>query len=210
MDQVTNLESNLSKVLLPHNSPLQLFHRKEDLESHIDNLKVFFFIKCSVGTFSDPITQPTTMYYCSELAIELLISNIFFSDQVCLLFNNYLSSWAYYFFAVLLVQENQYLWSEKGVFDRSSMFDFLPPYYCFLRLLVVGLHLRLLRIVIPIKAAAGKKKACRWWWGMRLTSQGTSSLWGRLSFFSGCPLNHLFKLQGRLCSPERYYFTLSM
>ena len=43
MNEVKTFESGLKKATLPLESPEKLIHRKEDLESYIENLKVRYY-----------------------------------------------------------------------------------------------------------------------------------------------------------------------
>ena len=54
MDHVQKLETNLQKSKLPDEHEEQIFHRKEDLQQHIENLKVILFN----ATLSSHLTQP--------------------------------------------------------------------------------------------------------------------------------------------------------
>ena len=44
MVEVEAMESKLEKAALPQEESEQVFHRKEDLENHIEKLKVSFFL----------------------------------------------------------------------------------------------------------------------------------------------------------------------
>ena len=59
MDNVQKLEINLQKSKLPHEHEEQIFHRKEDLQQHIENLKVILF---NATLFSD-LTQPRAVKF---------------------------------------------------------------------------------------------------------------------------------------------------
>lgn len=42
MSQVESMENKLAKAVLPQDQSQQVFHRKEELEQHIEQLKVIF------------------------------------------------------------------------------------------------------------------------------------------------------------------------
>ena len=62
MKDVESMEANMEKVALPQDNPQQLFHSQQDLENHIERLKVSGF-----SDFNSPnkrkevgeITQPS-------------------------------------------------------------------------------------------------------------------------------------------------------
>ena len=70
MKDVESMESNLESVALPQDNPQQLFHSQQDLENHIQTLKVceiilyilHFSPTCYSGKKAARVTQPCAIF----------------------------------------------------------------------------------------------------------------------------------------------------